>query len=64
MPPEEPAKPMWKGAVEDCAMVLGTNAMVKFGIQTIHADGSVVRPSAENTRECTGGSSVGNIVLV
>lgn len=57
-------KPVWQGTVADCAMVLGTNAMVKFGMQTVHADGSVIKPSAKNTAECTKGSHDGNIVLV
>lgn len=58
------AKPIWQGAVENCTMVLGTNTMVKFGIQIVHVDGSVARPSAEDTMEHAEGSSVGNIVLV
>ena len=45
-------------------MVLGTNAMVKFGMQTVHVDGSVIKPSAKNTAECTKGSHDRNIVLV
>ena len=54
-------KPVWLGTVKDCAMVLGTNAIVKFGMQTIHVDGTVVKPSA---RDCAEGSQEGNVVLV
>jgi len=38
------AKPIWQGMVHDCAMVLGTNAMKKYGLQTVHADGTVISP--------------------
>ena len=40
-------KPIWQGALQDCAVVLGTNAMVKFGIQTVLSDGSVVTPTGD-----------------
>ena len=41
--------------VHDCAMVLGTNAMVEYGLRTVHYDGVVVPPikSAGNTNEYT-----------
>ena len=39
------AKPIWQGNVKDCAMVLGTNALVEFGFQLVHTDGSVVSPA-------------------
>ena len=32
------------GAMNDYAMVLGTNAMVEFGMQTVYTDGSVIKP--------------------
>ena len=32
------AKPIWQGNVKDCAMVLGTNALVEFGFQLVHTD--------------------------
>jgi len=42
--------------VQDCTMELGTNATVKYGLQTVHSDGVVVLPisigkSAENNIE-------------
>ena len=50
------SKPVWQGMVHDCAMVLGTNAMVKYGLRTVHSDGAVVPPispaeSTGNTNE-------------
>ena len=41
------SKPIWQGMVHDRAMVLGTNAMVKYGLRItvcIHSDGVVVSP--------------------
>jgi len=37
-------KPIWQGIVHDCAMVLSTNAMTEYGIQTAQADGTIVEP--------------------
>ena len=39
------AKPIWQGTVIDCAMVLGSNALVELGVQLVQADGSVVSPT-------------------
>ena len=33
----ELVKPIWQGVVHDCAMILGTNAMVEYDIQTVQA---------------------------
>ena len=54
-------KPVWQGTVKDCAMVLGTNAMVKFGMQTMHMDGTILKPSE---RDCAEEAQEGNVVLV
>ena len=58
------ARPIWQGAVKDCAMVLGTNAMAKFGMQTVHADGSVVNSSDVDTTGQAVGLSAGSVFLV
>ena len=42
-------------------MVLGTNAMVKFGMQTMHMDGTILKPSE---RDCAEEAPEGNVVLV
>ena len=52
------ARPIWQGAVKDCCMVLGTNAMVEFKMQTVHVDGSVVKPSDMDTTGHAATSSV------
>jgi len=39
----KPSKPVWQGMVNDCAMVLGTNAMVEYGLRTVHSNGVVVK---------------------
>ena len=38
------SKPIRQGMVHDYAMVLGTNAMEKYGLQTVHTDGTVILP--------------------
>jgi len=40
----ESVKPIWQGVVHDCAMILGTNAMVEYGIQTVQGDGTILQP--------------------
>ena len=37
-------RPLWKGAVRNCGLVLGTNAMVGFGIELVHTNGMTVQP--------------------
>ena len=38
-------RPIWHGAIKDCCMVLRTNAMVEFKMQTVNANGNVVKTS-------------------
>jgi len=47
----ESAKPMWQGVVCDCAMVLGTNAIIEYGIQTVQADGAILQSKEGHSRE-------------
>ena len=37
-------RPLWQGAVKNCGLVLGTNAIVGFGIQLVHANATAVQP--------------------
>ena len=37
-------KPLWKGELSDCALVLGTNALGNLGFQITHPNGSAVQP--------------------
>ena len=55
-------KPIWQGNVNDCAMVLGTNALVRFGLQLIHTDGSIVLPATADPRNLFGTAAV-HVVL-
>ena len=41
-------RPLWQGAVKNCALVLGTNAIVGFGIQLVHENGTTIQPVAGN----------------
>ena len=43
-------RPYWQGSVKNCGLVLGTNAIVGFGIQLIHENGTAVQPVPRNTR--------------
>jgi len=45
----ESAKPIWQGVVHDCAMVLGTNAMVEYAVQ---AEGTTMQPFSPAKRRC------------
>jgi len=40
----ESSKPIWQGAVRNCRVILGTNAIVEYGVQVVHANGTVVEP--------------------
>ena len=43
------ARPLWQGAVKNCGIVLGTNAMIGFGMQLVHNNGTTVQPSFRNS---------------
>jgi len=45
-------KPIWQGALQDCAVVLGINAMIRLGIQTVLSDGCVVTPTRDTPKKC------------
>ena len=57
-------KPIWQGALRDCAVVLGTNAMIKLGIQTVLSDGSVVTPTGDTPASCAVDSAARGVFLV
>ena len=42
-------RPLWQGAVKNCGLVLGTNAIVGFGIQLVHENRTAVQPVSRNT---------------
>ena len=37
-------RPLWQGAVKNCGLVLGTNALVGFAIQLVHKNGTAAQP--------------------
>ena len=41
-------RPLWQGAVKNCGLVLGTNAIVGFGIQLVHENGMTIQPVSGN----------------
>ena len=42
-------RPLRQGAVKNCGLVLGTNAIVGFGVQLVHENGTAVQPVSRNT---------------
>ena len=40
------SKPLCQGELQDCGVLLGTNALVKFGIEVTHSDGTMIIPSS------------------
>ena len=57
------AKPIWQGIVRDCAMVLGTNALVEFGLQLVHTDGSIVVLATIDSKGPAVTAAVSEVVL-
>ena len=46
------SKPICKGELENCAVVLGTNALERLGFNLVHSDGTTVKPEGqENSTE-------------
>ena len=37
-------KPLWQGEVKNCGLVLGTNALVAFGIQVAYSNEAPIHP--------------------
>jgi len=40
-------KPLWKGELWNCGLVLGTNCLEKFGFSITHPNGQMVRPAVK-----------------
>lgn len=45
-------------------MVLGTNVLMEFGMETVYTDGSAVKPSGMDTTGCGVSSTSGSVFLV
>ena len=58
------SKPLWQGELWDCGVLLGTNALVEFGIEVTHSDGTVIIPSSLKTPEGNQGSHEDNKVRI
>ena len=43
------AKPIWKGELKDCGLVIGTNALSELGFHIVDAQGSVVKAEEETS---------------
>ena len=40
----ESSKPLWSGELENCAVLLGINALECLGFNKVQQDGTIVRP--------------------
>ena len=45
----ESSKPVWQGTVMNCGVILGTNATAEYGVQVVHANGTVIEPIYRDT---------------
>ena len=41
------SKPIWKGELENCAVILGTNALERLGFSIVQSDGTTVKPEGQ-----------------
>ena len=41
-------QPLWSGELEDCGVLMGTNALVKYGFTVTHSDGTKVEPKPKD----------------
>ena len=44
-------KPIWKGELKDCALVIGTNALTKLGFSIIDAKGCIVTSEEDSSQQ-------------
>jgi len=44
----ESNKPLWKGELKNCAVLLGTNALVEYGFEVSHSNGIPIQPTCRN----------------
>ena len=49
------SKPLWKGEVKDCCLILETNALVSLGFMVYHANGATIQP--ERIENCESNNS-------
>ena len=47
------SRPLWSGELEDCGVLMGTNALVKHGFSVVHSDGTEVQPKKKEVGEST-----------
>ena len=45
------SKPLWKGEVKDCGLILGTNALVILGFMVYHANRATIQPERIENHE-------------
>ena len=56
-------RPLWSGELEDCGVLMGTNALVKHGFTVTHSDGTHVEPNSKDANVSTTSVKVINVLL-
>ena len=56
-------RPLWSGELEDCGVLMGTNALVKHGFTVTHSDGTQVEPNCKDANVSTTSVKVINVLL-
>ena len=57
------SQPLWLGELEDCGVLMGTNALVKHGFTVTHSNGTQVEPNTRDTKVSTVAVKTINVVL-
>ena len=47
----ESSKPIWRGDLYNCGLILGTNALMSLGFVVSHSNGTVIEPTGDVKRE-------------
>ena len=47
------SRPLWSGELEDCGVLMGTDALVKHEFSVVHSDGTEVQPKKKEVGEST-----------
>ena len=56
-------RPLWSGELEDCGVLMGTNALVKHGFTVTHSDGTQVEPNRKDANVSTMSMKMINVLL-
>ena len=52
------SQPLWLGEMEDCGVLMGTNALVKHGFTVTHSNGMQVEPNTKDRKDPNGNTNL------